>query len=172
MNKFFVSGRLVARLLHARRGFHVIVKLHMTKDPKCRNSSSNPCLPISELAKQNVTSRRAHHTFTTSSTRHIEKLRLSTTFQDPSAISKFVAQQCTLQTLHTSSSMAPKSLKVWLADYIWEEISHVITWKHDTSKGIKTEPDGRFNDDGSNFRCVSLPPEGSDVQLTLCPAVS
>ncbi|KAF7185147.1 hypothetical protein HII31_13422 [Pseudocercospora fuligena] len=61
--------------------------------------------------------------------------------------------------------MAPKSLKVWLADYIWEEISHVLTWKQGLDDGIKLDPDARFSDDGSNFRSTSMPPGGCDVQL-------
>ncbi|KXT04449.1 hypothetical protein AC578_3627 [Pseudocercospora eumusae] len=61
--------------------------------------------------------------------------------------------------------MAPKSLRLWLADYIWEEISHVLTWKQGSDAAIKRDPETRFSDDGSNFRSKSLPPDGCDVQL-------
>ncbi|KXT13032.1 hypothetical protein AC579_3338 [Pseudocercospora musae] len=61
--------------------------------------------------------------------------------------------------------MAPKSLEAWIADYLWEEISHVLTWKHGSDGGIRNDPEARFSDDGSNFRSTSRPPDGCDVQL-------
>ncbi|EME89530.1 uncharacterized protein MYCFIDRAFT_170975 [Pseudocercospora fijiensis CIRAD86] len=75
------------------------------------------------------------------------------------------APQCTHEIHHTCSSMAPKSRKAWLADYIWEEISHVLTWRQGLDDGVKADPDTRFSDDGSNFRSTSRPPDGCDVQL-------
>ena len=62
--------------------------------------------------------------------------------------------------------MAPKSLDPWLAQLLKDEIAAVIDWKTHHDKGVKSDPDCRFSDDGSNFRSeVDSPPGNGEVQL-------
>ncbi|KAM3419222.1 hypothetical protein BST61_g5163 [Cercospora zeina] len=62
--------------------------------------------------------------------------------------------------------MAPKLPEPWLAGLIQAEITAVIEWKQQRLDGIKSDPDSRFSDDGSNFRSeVVSPPSTAVVQL-------
>ncbi|USW47683.1 Putative shelterin complex subunit TPP1/Est3 [Septoria linicola] len=62
--------------------------------------------------------------------------------------------------------MPPKLLDAWLADFVKNELTAVITWKQQMQKGIKPDPDSRFSDDGSNLRSeVRSPPATANVQL-------
>lgn len=63
--------------------------------------------------------------------------------------------------------MGKASLDPWLADFLWEEIANVIAWtRHLKANKVKPDPDGRFNDDGSNFRSRNSDKEDA-VQLIL-----
>lgn len=63
--------------------------------------------------------------------------------------------------------MGKASLDPWLADFLWEEIANVIAWRnHLRTNKVKPDPDGRFNDDGSNFRSRNSDKEDA-VQLIL-----
>lgn len=62
--------------------------------------------------------------------------------------------------------MAPKSLEPWLAHFLRDEIAAVIEWQRQAVPGIKPDPECRFSDDGSNFRCeIETPPGAAEVQL-------
>ncbi|CAK4030648.1 Hypothetical predicted protein [Lecanosticta acicola] len=62
--------------------------------------------------------------------------------------------------------MGKASLEPWLADFLWGEIAAVISWKkHLSTSGVKPDPDGRFSDDGSSFRCHNHSDPGHVVQL-------
>lgn len=62
--------------------------------------------------------------------------------------------------------MAPKSLEPWLAHFLRDEIAAVIDWQRQAVPGIKPDPECRFSDDGSNFRCeIETPPGAAEVQL-------
>ncbi|SMR50553.1 unnamed protein product [Zymoseptoria tritici ST99CH_1E4] len=65
--------------------------------------------------------------------------------------------------------MARRPLNPWIADFVKNEIEAVLAWadRKKVKSFVKLENDGRFSDDGSNFRNAvsSLEPEKDQLQL-------
>ncbi|KAK3702923.1 hypothetical protein LTR37_014772 [Vermiconidia calcicola] len=63
----------------------------------------------------------------------------------------------------------------WLGPFLEKELSAVIAWRKNVQgpSNVKRDPDGRFSDDGSNYRCVvaasDLP---GDTRVQVCKVLS
>ncbi|KXL50266.1 hypothetical protein M433DRAFT_434786 [Acidomyces richmondensis BFW] len=63
----------------------------------------------------------------------------------------------------------------WLGSFIASELDALIKWNESTKKSpqVKSDPDCRFFDDGSNFRCiVGSPPLPADSKVQLLEVIS